>query len=124
MVMRRKDDTLWKVVMEEVFDDLLRFLFSDAGEVYDLERGFLFLDKELAELYAEPDKDSDTRFVDKLVKVYHRDGEEEWVLLHVEIQGDLSDRDQFSARMFRYFYRIFDRFRRPVSAIAIFTGQD
>ena len=64
--MRRKNDILWKVVME---------------------RGFEFLDKELAELRPEPEKDSDTRFVDKLVKVYHRNGEEEWVLLHVEIQG-------------------------------------
>jgi len=26
--------------------------------------------------------------------------------------------------MFRYFYRIFDRYRKPVTAVAIFTGQD
>jgi hypothetical protein len=26
----RKSDILWKVVMEEVFDDLLRFIFPDA----------------------------------------------------------------------------------------------
>lgn len=123
-VMRRKHDILWKVVMEEVFDDLLRFCFSDAAQVYDLERGFEFMDKELAELYPEPEKGSDTRFADKLVKVYHRDGEEEWVLLHVEIQGDTANRSQFAERMFRYFYRILDRFRRPVSAIAIFTGHD
>lgn len=122
--MRRKDDILWKVVMEEVFDDLLRFCFPDAAIAYDLDRGFEFMDKELAELYPEPEKDSDTRFADKLVKIYHRDGAEEWVLLHVEIQGDTAARLQFSERMFRYFYRILDRFRRPVSAIAIFTGQD
>ena len=115
---------MWKVVMEEVFDDLLRFCFPDAAIAYDLDRGFEFMDKELAELYPEPEKDSDTRFADKLVKVYHRDGAEEWVLLHVEIQGDTAARLQFSERMFRYFYRILDRFRRPVSAIAIFTGQD
>ena len=64
------------------------------------------------------------RFADKLVKVYHRDGEEEWVLLHVEIQGDTAKRDEFSARMFRYFYRILDRFGRPVSAVAIYTGRN
>lgn len=33
----------------------------------------------------------------KLVKVYHRDGKEEWILLHVEIQGDTTLRDEFSA---------------------------
>lgn len=119
----RKSDILWKMVMDEVFEDLLRFIFPDADQVYDLGRGFEFLDKELAEMYPEPEKDSDTRFADKLVKVFHRDGEEEWVLLHIEIQGDTSRRVEFSERMFRYFYRILDRYRRPVSAVAIFTGQ-
>jgi hypothetical protein len=122
--MRRKDDILWKVVMEEVFDDLLRFVYPDAERVYDLDRGFEFLEKELAEIDPEPAEASDTRFADKLAKVYHRDGEEEWVLIHVEIQGDTADRAQFAARMFRYFYRIMDRFQRPVSAIAIFTGRE
>jgi len=120
----RKSDILWKVVMEEVFDDLLRFIYPDADQVYDMERGFEFLEKELAEMYPEPDKASDTRFADKLVKVFHLDGEEEWVLIHVEIQGDTSHWRDFSERMFRYFYRILDRYKRPVSAIAFFTGQD
>jgi predicted transposase YdaD len=123
-IMRRKNDILWKVVLEEVFDDLLRFLYPDADRVYDMERGFEFLEKELAELHPEPDKESDTRFADKLVKVYHRNGEEEWVLLHVEIQGDTSKRAEFSVRMFRHFYRILDRFRRPVSAVVIYTGRN
>jgi hypothetical protein len=35
--------------VEEVFEDLLRFVFPDADKVYDMERGFEFLDKELAE---------------------------------------------------------------------------
>lgn len=122
--MLRKSDILWKVVMEEVFDDLLRFVFPDADRVYEMERGFEFPEKELAEMYPEPNKDSDTRSVDKLVKVFHRDGKEEWVLIHVEIQGDTGRPADFPVRMFRYFYRILDRFRRPVSAIAIFTGQD
>lgn len=122
--MRRKDDILWKVVMEEVFDDLLRFVHVDADQVYDLDRGFEFLEKELAEIDPEPAEASDTRFADKLVKVYHRDGEEEWVLMHVEIQGDTADRATFAGRMFRYFYRILDRFNRPVSALAVFTGRD
>jgi hypothetical protein len=121
---QRKSDILWKVVMEEVFDDLLRFIYPDADQLYDMERGFEFLEKELSEMYPEPDKGSDTRFADKLVKVFHRDGEEEWVLMHVEIQGDTSKRQEFTERMFRYFYRILDRYKRPVSAVVIFTGQD
>jgi hypothetical protein len=123
---QRKSDILWKVVIEEVFDDLLRFLFPDADKVYDMERGFEFLDKELAEMHPEPDKKSDTRFADKLVKVFHRDGEEEWVLTHIEIQGETKTKDRplFGERMFRYFYRIWDRFHKPVSVVAVFTGRD
>lgn len=111
--------------MEEVFPDLLRFIYTDADEVYNMERGFEFLDKELAELNPQPDEEKDSRFADKLVKVYHRDGVEEWVLLHVEVQGDTHDRDAFAERMYTYFYRIRDRYPgRLVSALAIYTGQD
>jgi len=124
-VKHRKSDILWKVILEEVFADLLRFIYPDADEVYDMERGFEFLDKELAELDPQPDEEKDSRFADKLVKVYHRDGVEEWVLLHVEVQGDTHERGSFAERMFTYFYRIRDRYPgRLVSALAIFTGQD
>jgi predicted transposase YdaD len=121
---QRKSDILWKRIMEQVFAHLLRFIFPDADQVYNMERGFEYLDKELAEMDPQPDEEKDTRFADKLVKVFHRDGEEEWVLLHIEIQGDTSKRLEFSERMFEYFYRIRDRHHKPVSALAIFTGQD
>jgi len=119
---KRKSDILWKVIMEEVFADLLRFLFADADQVYNMERGFEYLDKELAEMDPQPEEEKDTRFADKLVKVYHRNGEEEWILLHVEIQADTHKRAEFSERMYQYFYRIRDRYKKPVSAVAIFTG--
>src|ERR1700761_3426666 len=105
----RKSDILWKVILEEVFADLLRFIYPDADQVYDMERGFEFLDKELAELDPEPDEQKDSRFADKLVKVYPRRGLEGVVLLHVEVQGDTSDQNAFAERMYTYFYRIRDK---------------
>jgi hypothetical protein len=99
----RKSDILWKTIIEEVFADLLRFIYPDADQKYDMDRGFEFLDKELAELHMEPDEEKDSRFADKLVKVYRRDGVEQWLLLHIEVQGDTSDRDAFAERMFTYF---------------------
>jgi len=120
--MRRKNDLLWKGMLEEIFDDLLRFIFPGAEQVFDMQRGFEFLDKELSEMYPEPAKAARTRFVDKLVKAFRKDGSEEWLLIHVEVQGHM---DRFFAeRMFRYYYRIFDRYRKPVTALAIFTGAD
>jgi hypothetical protein len=118
--MRRKNDILWKGMLEEVFDDLLRFVFPNADQEFDLKRSFEFLDKELAEINPEPEKATQTRFVDKLVKVYRSDGEERWLLVHVEVQ-EQKDPD-FARRMFTYYYRILDKYNHPITAIAIFTG--
>jgi len=120
--MRRKNDILWKGMTEEIFDDLLLFLFPGIDQIVDMGRGFNFLDKELAEIYPEPDKEADTRFVDKLVKVHCLDGTVEWFLVHLEVQ-DYPDK-QFAERMFQYYYRILDRYRKPVTALAIFTGRN
>src|SRR3979411_2858784 len=109
--MRRKNDILWKGMMEEIFDDLLCFIFPKAHEIIDMDHGFDFLDKELGEMYPEPNKASDTRFVDKLVKVHLLNGQEKWILIHIEVQGYPDP--LFPERMFRYFYRILDRYQTP-----------
>jgi predicted transposase YdaD len=119
---RRNDDILWKSILEEVFDDLLRFLFPGADKLFSLQRKYEFLDKELGEMYPDPEKKPDTKFVDKLVKVYQQDGTEECVLVHIEVQGRHDP--LFGKRMFKYYCRIFDRFDRPMTAIAIFSGRD
>jgi len=120
--MSRKNDILWKGIMEGIFDDLLRFIFPDADHLVDIKKGFGFLDKELSEMYPEPKKAAETKFVDKLVKVYRPDGGEEWFLVHIEVQG-YPDKT-FAERMFRYYSRIYDRYQAPVTALAIFTGQN
>jgi hypothetical protein len=119
-------DTLWKGVLQWVLDDLLRFVFPNADQVFDLEKKFTYLDKELAEVDPGPGKKTDVRHVDNLVKVFRKDGGEEWILVHVEIQDTTrsEDRPLFPERMFRYFYRCFDRHQKPVVAIAIFCGAD
>jgi hypothetical protein len=120
--MKPKYDILWKGMIEEVIEDLLLFLEPDIGKELDFERGFEFLDKELAEMHPEPDKPSNTKVVDKLVRIYFRDGRERWVLLHLEVQGN-NDKD-FARRMFEYYIRLFTKYGHPVVAIAIFTGKD
>lgn len=113
-----KDDTLWKGILENVFDDFLRFTFDDADNLFDIEKGFQFLDKELEQLFPEEEGES-PKFVDKLVKVFTKTGKEEWLLVHIEVQG-YDDKD-FARRMFTYFYRILDKYEKPITAIAIFT---
>lgn len=83
-----------------------------------MEKGFEFLDKELEQLFPAEDIEA-PKFVDKLIKVFTNTGKEEWILCHVEVQG-YDDKD-FAKRMFTYFYRILDKYNKPVTAIAIFT---
>ncbi|GGB23049.1 hypothetical protein [Puia dinghuensis] len=120
--MRPKYDKLWKGILEVVIKDLLLFVEPDIEKYLDLQRGFEFLDKELVEMDPQPDKPSNTRVVDKLVKAYLRDGAESWMLLHVEVQGN-KDGD-FARRMFEYFIRLLSKYEQPVAAIAVFSGRD
>ncbi len=119
--MRRKNDILLKSAFEEAFSDLLLFFFENADELFDLERGFEFMDKELAELFPDLLKKGGSRFVDMLVKTYLKTGAEEYILVHIEIQdGAIKN---FPKRMFQYYYRILDRFEVEVAALAVFTGK-
>src|ERR1700754_966474 len=115
-------DVLWKSLLEEVRGDLLRFVYPNAEGYLDVNRGFEFLEKELNVMYPGPEKKNHSRVVDKLVKLYLKDGGERWVLLHLEIQGG-RDGD-FARRMFTYYYRLLDKHDCKVTAVAIYTGSD
>lgn len=115
------DDSLWKALLEDLFADFLRFFFSNADTIFDMKKGFVYLDKEMAQIAADGDLES-PRFVDKLVKVFTREGNEKWVLVHVEVQ-DYKDK-QFEDRMFTYYYRIFDRYRQKITAVVLLTDKD
>ena len=65
----KRNDTLWKGILENVYEDFLRFFFKDADKLFDIEKGFQFLDKELEQLFPADDLES-PKFVDKLVKVF------------------------------------------------------
>jgi len=66
--MRRKDDILWKGILEDVFDDFLCFLNPDAPEVFDFNKGFEFLDKELEQVFPPENNEYSPKVIDKLVK--------------------------------------------------------
>jgi hypothetical protein len=60
-------DTLWKGILEDLFDDFLLYFFPTLVEnELDLDKGFEFLDKELDELFVQ--STAGNRRADKLVK--------------------------------------------------------
>jgi predicted transposase/invertase (TIGR01784 family) len=120
--MRNKNDALWKGILEDVFDDFLVFIFEERSTIFDFSKGFEFLNKELAQIYPVDENSDHPKFVDKLVKVFTKGGSEEWVLVHVEVQG--YNDPEFAKRMFTYFYRILDKFGKPITCVALFTGSE
>lgn len=59
------------------------------------------------------------RRCDELLKVTMKNGEEEYVLIHIEVQG-CEDRE-FAKRMYQYMYRIYDKYNKKIYPLAIYT---
>jgi len=108
-------DSPWKEIIEYFFQDFLAFFYPSAHAGIDWDKGYEFLDKELEQVVR--DGELGRRLVDKLVRVWRLDGEEEFVLIHVEIQGQHDK--AFAKRMYSYNYRVFDRYDRKVASLAI-----
>ncbi|QEC52637.1 hypothetical protein [Anseongella ginsenosidimutans] len=119
----QRDDRLWKAALEDLFEDFLRFFFPAACESFDFGRGFSYLDKEFDQLLSPEESDTGVRHVDKLVKVYLKDNTEKCFLTHIEVQGQRG-REEFTKRMHRYWYRVKDKYRIPVTSLAILTDNN
>ena len=118
--MLKNKDILWKGIIEDLFSDFLEFFFMNDIQLFDLEKDFEFLDKELEQIFDE--SESNFRQVDKLVKVFTTSGTEEWILVHIEVQGYKDP--HFTDRMFRYYYRILEKYNRSITALAILCDDD
>ncbi|MCS6834173.1 MAG: hypothetical protein NZ521_11410, partial [Flammeovirgaceae bacterium] len=69
-------DVLWKGIIEDLFREFLYYFYGKwAKKNVDFEKGFQFLDNELHAIYPER---ASKRIVDKLVKVYLKNGKEQW----------------------------------------------
>lgn len=81
------------------------------------------LDKEFDQFLSAEELDAGIRHVDKLARVYLQDGTEQYLLIHIEVQGQ-KGKEEFTGRMHRYWCRIKDKYRVPVTALAILTDPD
>jgi hypothetical protein len=113
-------DSPWKEALDAYFEPFLALLFPPVHRHIDWSRGYESLDKEFQQVVREAEVGR--RYVDKLVKVWTREGVECWVLIHVEVQ---TTRDaEFPRRMYVYNYRVFDRYNRPVASLAVLADDD
>lgn len=89
-------DSPWKEALERYFPEFMAFFFPDAHADIDWDRGYDFLDKELQAVVR--DAELGRRLADKLARVTARDGAEDWLLVHIEVQGQVES--DFAKRMF------------------------
>ncbi|MBD0301285.1 MAG: DUF4351 domain-containing protein [Tolypothrix sp. T3-bin4] len=117
---RADNDSPWKEILEAYFPQAMQFFFPQTAALINWERPHEFLDKEFQQIAREAEQGR--RYADKLVKVWQIQGEEIWLLIHVEIQA--KSEDTFTERMFSYNLRIFDRFAKPAMSLAILCDND
>ena len=112
-------DSPWKEALDYFFEDFLQLFFPETHADIDGSRPCESLDKELQKI--APEADIGRRYVDKLVKVWLKSGQEQWVLIHIEVQ--MSDEADFPWRMYVYHCRIFIRYNKNVASFAV-LGDD
>jgi len=78
-------DSPWKEALERYLPDFLALLFPQAYAGIDWSKGYEFLDTELQQIVR--DAELGRRLADKLVRVVDTEGQEDWLLIHLEIQG-------------------------------------
>ncbi|MFJ8461614.1 hypothetical protein ACIQ57_21175 [Lysinibacillus xylanilyticus] len=112
-------DNLWKKIIADLFEDFLLFFLPELHAEVDFSKRVEFLQQELFKEIIEYRQGR--KIADQIAKVHLKDGKEQWILVHTEVQA--IDEVHFAKRMFEYFYRISDRYGKKVVAIAIFTNK-
>ncbi len=112
-------DSPWKDALDFFFEAFLELFFPEAHADIDWSRECESLDKELQQI--APEAEIGRRYVDKLVKVWLTSGEEQWVLVHIEVQ--MSEDRKFPWWMYVYNCRLFDKYNREVASFAV-LGDD
>ncbi len=108
-------DRLFKELLTTFFVDFVELFIPEIAAILD-RSSIRFLDKEVF-----TDVTSGDKHTADLVVEARLFGQEEGIsfLFHIESQG--TPEFEFDRRMFKYFARLYEKYKRPVYPIAIFT---
>jgi hypothetical protein len=112
-------DSPWKEALDYFLAPFLELFFPLAHADINWSKRYESLDKELHQIVRAAR--SRKGLADKLFKVWRPNGEEAWLLIHIEVQGE--PEDDFPLRMFRYNTRAFDKYNRTVVSLAVLTDE-
>ena len=110
-----KYDSPWKEIIETYFRECLEFFFPDAAQGIDWSKSYTFLDKELQKIVR--DASLGRRYVDKLVQVWLKNGDQKLVLIHLEVQSD--PETNFEQRIYEYHCCLFLSYNCSIASLII-----
>ena len=110
--------------MEAFEKEIVELLFPEIYTKINWDIKSEVLDNELLEIQKEifSKEEAEKIISDKIIKVKMKDNESKILFIHVEVQSYSSNENVFSERMFRYFYRIWDKFRYKYNDISDIVG--
>lgn len=113
-------DSPWKQILDLYFEDFVACCWPEHYPEIDWAKGYKLLDKELTKIVRNASVGN--RIVDKLIEVYLRNGDEAYIIVHLEVQGNLDPK--FEERMFTYRYRLRDLHNKPIASLAVLIDTD
>jgi hypothetical protein len=112
-------DKTWKEILDGFFDGFMKLFFPNIYDDIDWNHEYESLDKELHQII--PQTKTTTGFVDKLIKVHRKNGEEACVYIHLEIQSQFDKK--IEERMYIYHIQLYLKYKQPIMSILV-LGDD
>jgi hypothetical protein len=100
-------------------EEFIAFFLPTLYPLVDFSKPPEFLEQELAKLAADTER-SGKKITDKLIKLYLKNGEEQFVLVHIEVEGDAPS--AYSKEIFKYYYRALDQHEVDIATIVVYVG--
>jgi predicted transposase/invertase (TIGR01784 family) len=116
-------DGFWKDLIERFFYYLLKRALPELYEKADRSVAPRFLDKEFRDILntGDPAIHANPHFADFVLEVPLKNGEAEWIILHLEFQG--RGGGNLAVRMYIYKSLIFAHYQREPVALVIIAGK-
>lgn len=111
-----KHDQLFKKLIHNFFEDFLEAFFPDIYDHID----FKSINPMSEEMFTDL-LDGESRRADIVIEAKLR-GEETLIIIHVEPQS--SPQTDFHQRMYQYFSLLYNKYRKPILPIAVFSYDD
>jgi predicted transposase/invertase (TIGR01784 family) len=116
-------DGFWKDLIAKFFYYLLKRALPELYEKADRTIAPRFLDKEFTDVLntADPEIHNSPHFADFVLEVPLKNGDVEWIILHIEAQGPGGG--NLAVRMYTYKCLIFAHYQREPVALVIITDK-